>query len=553
MAHRGLALRRILGWTATALLAATALSSDVSAREPWPRSSSFRVNFEALGDQRAPSVAMMPGEGGVIVFEVWDGFGHWQELHGQRFNHLGTFEGQEFLVSSHLDGYKRSPEAAMSGDGSFFVVWTGAGPAGYQDRLYGRMFDSHGVPTGVEIPIGDPQGGVQTGPAIAPDGSDGFLVVWTDQFADGHGTGILARGVDSSGLPVGSEFLVNSYTTGGQRGAAVAANATGEMVIVWVSDDQDLSETGIYGQRLGPGGILEGAEFQVNSYSTGSQRDPDVALASDGSFVIVWESWGQDGTSSWGVFGRQFSSNGTPRSGDFQISTYTSWHQGQPKVLLDDSGEFLVVYQADLTYVPNTRLERELVVRSFARDGSPLGSDLLMTTFQGSSTAPDLASLGPGFFLATWHSSGHASVPYFGDVIAQIWCGFDFDEDGLCNDGDIILMLPSQGDQLDCSDPRSSRPSFAWEPGNYERFKVHLAADMGFLKQTRVTSGKDFIKRTTWSPSKKKWRRACKKALAANPLNPVLYVRILGRDRDLPKGALYRKTFSQVIQVDLQF
>jgi hypothetical protein len=37
-----------------------------------------------------------------------------------------------------------------------------------------------------------------------------------------------------------------------------------------------------------------GGEFQVNTYTTGSQSDPAVAAAADGAFVVVWESWGQE-------------------------------------------------------------------------------------------------------------------------------------------------------------------------------------------------------------------------------------------------------------------
>ena len=39
-----------------------------------------------------------------------------------------------------------------------------------------------------------------------------------------------------------------------------------------------------------------GGEFQVNTYTTGDQDFPVVAVAPDGQFIIAWQSQGQDGS-----------------------------------------------------------------------------------------------------------------------------------------------------------------------------------------------------------------------------------------------------------------
>ncbi len=41
--------------------------------------------------------------------------------------------------------------------------------------------------------------------------------------------------------------------------------------------------------------IPEGPEFQVNTYTTGDQESPDVAMDGAGNFIVVWQSYGQDG------------------------------------------------------------------------------------------------------------------------------------------------------------------------------------------------------------------------------------------------------------------
>ena len=55
-----------------------------------------------------------------------------------------------------------------------------------------------------------------------------------------------------------------------------------------------------------------GDEFQVNSYTSGSQVSPYPSIHSDGHFIILWDDFsGQDG-SGYGVFGQRYDSSGTP-------------------------------------------------------------------------------------------------------------------------------------------------------------------------------------------------------------------------------------------------
>jgi hypothetical protein len=90
-------------------------------------------------------------------------------------------------------------------------------------------------------------------------------------------------------------------------------DANGDFVIAWVSSSlvgtpQDGDAAGIFGQRYNAAGVAQGAEFQVNTYTTGYQG-AYVSVATDpgGNFVVVWPSRGQDG-SGYGVFGQRFAS-----------------------------------------------------------------------------------------------------------------------------------------------------------------------------------------------------------------------------------------------------
>ena len=79
----------------------------------------------------------------------------------------------------------------------------------------------------------------------------------------------------SSPLPVGPEFQVNSYTPNSQRFPAIASDADGDFVVAWQSSSSsggDTSYSSVQGQRYSAAGLPQGAQFQVNSYTTSLQR-----------------------------------------------------------------------------------------------------------------------------------------------------------------------------------------------------------------------------------------------------------------------------------------
>src|SRR5262249_36138013 len=155
-----------------------------------------------------------------------------------------------------------------------------------------------------------------------------------------------ARRYDAAGVPTGGEFQVNSFTPGFQNSPAVASDPTGGFVVVWQSNgaapaarDPD----GVFARRFDSTAAPLGAEFQVNSYTTGSQREPAVAIDGDGNFVVVWDSigyrGGQDGSQG-GVFGQHFLRTGEPLGDEFQVNTYTTGDQAEPSISADATGDF---------------------------------------------------------------------------------------------------------------------------------------------------------------------------------------------------------------------
>src|SRR5687768_15408029 len=98
----------------------------------------------------------------------------------------------------------------------------------------------------------------------------------------------LERRVLLDAMPIGPEFRVNTYTTGSQWSPSVAMDAGGNFVVAWTTP-QDGSSYGIYAQRYNAAGASLGVEFRVNNHTNSAQAYPSVAMDADGDFVIAWE------------------------------------------------------------------------------------------------------------------------------------------------------------------------------------------------------------------------------------------------------------------------
>ena len=147
---------------------------------------------------------------------------------------------------------------------------------------------------------------------------------------DGHErSSVQGQRYASDGSAQGAQFQVNSYTTNFQFGPSVAEDADGDFVVAWSSQGSpgtDSSGYSVQGQRYASDGSALGAQFQVNSYTTSSQRSPSVAGGADGDFVVVWQSQGSPGTdtSDYSVQGQRYASDGSALGAAFQANSYTT-------------------------------------------------------------------------------------------------------------------------------------------------------------------------------------------------------------------------------------
>ncbi len=175
---------------------------------------------------------------------------------------------------------------------------------------------------------------------------------------------------------IGPEFRANTHTNGDQQFPAVAINTNGRFVVVWASDGQDGSGMGVFGQRFYPGGVKIGEEFQVNDYTDNDQDRPSVAIRDNGSYIVTWQSRGQDGDGN-GIFARIFTSNGTRLGTEFQVNTYTFSNESAPHVVLDGLGNFWISWQS----TQQDGSSDATMMRKYDADGVPLTGEIMVNRY----------------------------------------------------------------------------------------------------------------------------------------------------------------------------
>ncbi|WP_180957761.1 hypothetical protein [Neptunicoccus cionae] len=147
----------------------------------------------------------------------------------------------------------------------------------------------------------------------------------------------------------GDRFQNNTFSTGIQKYPESATLEDGSLVVTWMSPDQDGDSNGIFAQRYSSSAQPQGAEFQVNTFTDGSQEKPAIVGLSDGGFVIAWASapletqpeLGQDGSGS-GIYAQVFDAEGFAVGSEFLVNTVTRSNQGTPSLTAISDGGFMV-------------------------------------------------------------------------------------------------------------------------------------------------------------------------------------------------------------------
>ncbi len=188
----------------------------------------------------------------------------------------------------------------------------------------------------------------------------------------------------------GNDILVNTYTTGAQSAADVVRHSDGSFIVVWGSQGQDGSGWGVFGRKYDRDGIALGGEFQVNSYTTGDQYYPAIASDGGSGFVVQWSGGGpQSGVR---LYARLFDAPAQPAGPEFAVGNAGGLIGQSHDVSVDGSGGFVSVWAGS-----------EIAAQRFDAAGSAIATQFQVNTYTTDAQfGPRVARSSSGDFLIIW-------------------------------------------------------------------------------------------------------------------------------------------------------
>ena len=384
--------------------------ADKATDSPQPTGAEIQVNTVTTGEQAEPVVAPLPDG----FFVIWtsdasagtDSDG--TSVQARQFSSVGSPEGGQFQVNASTANGQYDATVASWPDGRFVVVWNSTET--FID-LFAQVYDSSGAVITPEFEIPTSTAGRRA--SVVTASGDRFVVTWTSYPADGDGTGVQVAVYDADGTNQ-ALMPLNSYTTGDQDETVVREAPDGTFVAAWKSGGSagtDTDQSSVQIRRLASDGTPQGADFQVNTYTTGEVAAVQLAFTDAGEFLVVW---GNDGGSPGGdedgaVVARRFDSTGSPIGEDFQVnSLYTVGFQSPTDLRTTPNDGFIVVWEGDAVGSDDPSMSA-VVSRRFDSCGMAVGDEMLLNTLTSGDQAEARLAVDPdGGFLVVWSSDESA-------------------------------------------------------------------------------------------------------------------------------------------------
>jgi hypothetical protein len=256
-----------------------------------------------------------------------------------------------------------------------------------------------------------------------------YVVVWQGDSSyfgtgqEGTSYSIYAQRYNAAGAAQGSQFRVNSSTTGDQIAPTVAMDAVGDFVIAWDNDHGAGSGFSIYAQRYNASGVAQGSEFLVAAYSTGSMAppfpasSPVAAMDSAGDIVITWDTPEQitdvGGLGDVSVLAQRYNASGEAQGPEFQVNdSGLLAFSTSLSAAMDSGGDFVITWAGYHGTSPGFGgIFAQRYNSSGVAQGSNFQVDSLPQSF--SPEEPAVAIDSAGDFVIAW------SYPIDGGIRAQ--------------------------------------------------------------------------------------------------------------------------------------
>jgi uncharacterized repeat protein (TIGR01451 family) len=348
---------------------------------------------------------------------------------------IGPVGGEVLVNTNNLNTAQSLAEIAMDANGNFVVAWIDTDtPVG---GLLVRLYDALGNPRTAPIFVTNTDPTHVVGlTGVAMDANGNFVVAYSVGTIVPNDSDIFMRLYDMNGVPQTAEILVNSTTANLQFYPEVAMAGNGSIVVVvWHSEfTAPVFGTEMRARLFDPTGAALGGDFQVDTPPT-SQLFSDVAMDAAGNFVVVWDEDGPDGDLG-GIMARRYNSAGVPQGAEFIVNSVTANNQYRPSVKMNATGDFIVVWTSDGQDPDGSE---GVYARRFNSLGVPQGVEFNpATNYIGGQTSVDVALDNGGNFLVIWANT--TAGPSQGAYVRR------FDAAGLPLENELLVSPLLSGD-----------------------------------------------------------------------------------------------------------
>lgn len=398
----------------------------------------LKVNTTDNGDETNPAVGAYDVEGSFVV--AWEGTdSNGSGIFAQFYNKNGMKVGNEKIVNVKLTGHQTDPQVKVLANGDGMLAWRGG-----DAHVWARKYDANGeaLTDSEELVHNQSVDHEQSAPSADTVADSGYVVTWENSDAQGD-IDIVARLFDTSGAAVSDEVAVNTTSAGWQNAPDLASDSTGKFVVVWQSYAQDGDVEGVYYSRFDADGTALSEEIQVNQTTEYEQYEPAVAVdrtpGFDGYAAFVWTSFLHPGGSDYDVMARCFSPSDNPVGAEFMVNTVVENDQQMPDIAWLPLGpsRYIVVWGSKNEDGDNWGIYAQRLSSSCSKQGQPF---MVNTTTANVQSQPAVASASDGSFVVSWRSLNQDGSNY--GVYAQ-----RYDNSGNADGSEFRLNLITAAEQ----------------------------------------------------------------------------------------------------------
>jgi hypothetical protein len=279
----------------------------------------------------------------VITWQKYEKESGGWNIYANRLNKDGQKQNSEFLVHTTTIGDQINPAIQFLSSDSYIIAWQSYKQDSGWD-IYARKLNVNGANSEPEFLVNTIKIGDQINPAITAISENSYVITWQSYGQDTDGWGIYARTLDAiTGINSGSEILINSTIAGDQIKPAAISLSDGSYVITWQSYGQD-GGWDIYARTFDATGKA-GSEIPVNTTTARDQINPAITAISENNYVIAWQSYGQDG-GGWGIYAQKFHVDGTKSGPELPVNTTTAGDQINPAITAISENNYVIAWQS---------------------------------------------------------------------------------------------------------------------------------------------------------------------------------------------------------------